>query len=108
MKLSLHHSVSSRKNQDTVIRRMFNDPYVDWAMILIIFIALVGVLGGVGFLTYVGTQDELVAASQVDTTKPAELFGVDDFKKVLKEFDARATERVNIIKGYSGVGDPVL
>ena len=108
MKLSLHipkhhHTYS---NQDTVFHRILNDPYVDWALTMIISLVAVCLLIGAGFYVYFDTKHELTLTTNNRSTAVPSLFNAKAFAAILKEFDARASERTKIIDGYSGLGDP--
>ena len=103
-----HPRKKSRKTHDSIWHRLTNDPYLDWLTLVVISAILSGIGIGAGFIMYTHTRDRLSAPQTSDQGAHAATFNVETLSKVLKEFDQRAVERGNIIKGYVGVSDPSL
>lgn len=98
----------SRRPQDSFVHRVANDPYLDWFILVMITVVFSGVVIGVGFISYNWVQDELSAPSKSSDSGRQILFDDGAMSKILDNFEDRATEQVNLRKGYTGVADPSL
>ena len=91
------------------VNKIGNDPFVDWILILSVSLLIAFILIGVGAYIYVDTQSQLSGSGTVSPTSIANThFDVQNLKKIITTFDARATERVSLGKGYVGPSDPSL
>ena len=105
-----HHARNPqpRRPQDSFAHRLWNDPYHDWMLMVVISAILFGISIGVGFITYFSVKGSLAVPAVVVPTNPASLFNVNVLSTTLQNFEARTAEREAAKKGYSGVADPSI
>lgn len=97
---------AARINQDPLSRRIFNDPYLDWKILLgltmiaaLIFIAL-------GYYTYEDAETQLNKPA-AEYTGSTLVFDKAALARVLKQFSDRSAEKSQILSGGAGiVSDP--
>ncbi len=102
-----HQHVSSRDHRDPFLKRITNDPYLDWLIIIIIALVVAGVFIVMGYFVYNDTQDSFQSGAN-QTNASNKVFNSDSLSKVIKEIDGRAVERANIMQGEAKIADPSL
>jgi len=86
-----------------------SDAFADWVIILSVSCVVMLALIGMGSYVYVDTQDQLSAQANISlTSTAASRFDAKKLKEIISTFDARASERVLLGKGYIGPSDPSL
>ena len=85
-----------------------NNPFTDWIVILSVAGVLALALIGVGSSVYFSTESELSNHGTTFVPNNRGNFDVQKLNQVISIFDARASERVLLSKGYSGLSDPSL
>ncbi len=103
-----HRKISSRQRQDSFFRRIGDDPYVDWLIMLVVVVVLVGVSAFFGYRTYVGVQSRLSEPTVHDASGNPSAFDVGALSGALKEFNDRTAGRAGILQGSGMPGDPSL
>jgi len=109
MKLNLNlfkkKQLASPPNEQKVNHRLGRDPYIDWVIIVNLFVIITAVLIFVSFVVYRDMKTQLGKAP-VDTG--SRLVPIDEkaLQSVLGDFVSREKERSAIRQGYSGAGDP--
>ncbi|MCX6716202.1 MAG: hypothetical protein NT077_04300 [Candidatus Taylorbacteria bacterium] len=88
--------------------QLSNDPFLDWVIILIIFLILIVTLVGVGISVYLGMRRELMSTETVQTRKSALPISETALDKVLDEFSRNSGERAVILRSYNAPRDPSL
>ncbi|MDE2040976.1 MAG: hypothetical protein KGI59_01120 [Patescibacteria group bacterium] len=87
--------------------QMGRDPYADWMMILAVSLMVAVALIGTGVSTYVSMGAKLVASSQPKTAT-ASTIDTDRLTRVLGQWNDRTAESLQVVRGYSGPGDPSM
>ena len=90
------------------LRRVGKDPVVDWRIILVVGSILILMVIGLGFDRYYGVQQRLIEASDASPNGERVSFDAGRLKTVLDEFARRTVLRTDVIRAYSGPGDPSL
>ena len=91
-------------------RKVGIDPFIDWALIIIISFMVAVVCVAVGAYTYADSGIQLSSASASHASTGSDITSFDSQKlyRVVTAFDVRAAERVQFEKGYAGPSDPSL
>lgn len=102
-----NHS-SSKRPQDSFMHRILNDPYLDWAYMIVIATILTIISAGVGFGMYFDMKSHLSSSVSIATTTKVSTFDSSTLSRVLNNFNGRALERERILNTGSVIGDPSL
>jgi hypothetical protein len=90
------------------VRRLGDDPFIDWAFILSVSAVLALSLITIGVWIYVAGPKDFSAVPGSPAASVGAGFDADGPSRVIGAFDARASERVVLDKGFSGPPDPSL
>lgn len=90
------------------IHRIGRDSYFDWAIMVSIASIITLVLVVIGAYIFINIEDRLSSASTLNTAKKPETINEETLNRIIEQFSARAAERVVLLKGYGGFGDPSL
>ena len=113
MKLFKFKSSSKHKESTTgrgFFRRIAHDAFVDWTLSIVVSLVLAAALSAVGVMSYLDMDAQIAAKTSASASKSAAAASVDTrtLDAVLKQFGDRATLRADLLRGYSGPGDPSL
>lgn len=108
MNIFNHRKTSSRQQQDPLSRRIWNDPYLDWATMLVTAIVLIAVMAFLGYRVYSRTQNALDAPLDPASGSAQATVDIEALKQLLEEFAARTSVRAEIIRGVGIPGDPSI
>ena len=92
---------------EKITSRLFNDPYLDWPIVLVVTTILVAGTATLGVITYLDVGRQLGDGTK-STSGSEKIIDTVMLDYVLHEFDQKAIERQSILKQYSGPGDPSL
>ena len=84
------------------------DAFTDWIIILSVSFLVSVLLIVVGSYVYMNAQTNLSAHGTTTFVNKRSSFDTQLLKKVIDTFDARASERVLLRKGYTWPSDPSL
>ena len=99
------HALSGAKK---LLLRIGMDPFVDWSIILALFLAL-AVAGTIAGWKDFDAIDAAVSAPPAPAAqKGLTILDVRALNSALQSLDSRAADRAALLKGYSGPGDPSL
>jgi hypothetical protein len=89
-------------------RRMGRDPNVDWTLSVIASFLVMVTFASIGLMKYLSYDQNL--EEQVSATKLKESASIDtkNLDIVLGRYDERADLREQLIRSYSGPGDPSI
>lgn len=85
-----------------------HDPFLDWMFIIIIGTLVTCGLVAAGFLSYTRVGSILSQPAAKATSTQSSAIDPAMLDHILGQFEARATERAELIKGYKGPLDPSL
>jgi hypothetical protein len=110
--MKLPHLKNSKKtgkssSSGALLHAIGRDPHQDWAFIFGITVFSIVVLIFLGFLTFLDAGAKLKESS-VSTAAAPITFDAKSLTALLGQFDVRADERMRLLKGYDGPGDPSL
>ena len=99
----------SRPGYVRYVNLVGNDSFVDWIIILSVAGLIAVFLIVVGSYVYVDTENQLSAPGTISPTSiNSSNFDVKKLTGAVSIFDARASQRVMLSKGYVGPRDPSL
>jgi len=103
-----HKHPSRMVVRDNLFRRIAKDPFVDWSGILILSFITALWLIVLGLFTYIDMNRQL--SDQVGASAPAGAASLNAklLDQVIANFDSRASDQKDILKGYSGPSDPSI
>lgn len=108
--MKLFHS--HKKNHDahaadTFRARITRDPYLDWTVIFFfsVLVALILLLSGIS--VYMG-EDQALSVQITEGRANSTSIDTKGLAQVLQEFQNREVLRTDLMRGYSGPGDPSL
>lgn len=108
MNIFNHRAISSRQRQDPLSRRIWNDPYLDWSIMLVCTTILMLVMAFLGYLVYSNTQSALDAPLNPATGAGQASLDAEALQKVLVDFEERSAGRAEIIRGAGVPADPSI
>jgi len=91
-----------------IVHRLSVDPFLDWAIILIVSFCTALVLVALGVSMYLDTRAELSAPAPVPSGGHGALISADAIQAALKGFDDKAKLRSALEKSHSVPRDPSL
>lgn len=109
-----HHTASSEPKKITPsfwqgsMARIGKDPMTDWAFILIASVVILIALIGLDIYSYYSVSYKLNNAKQAGTISADNQSKVKALDEALNNFNIRANEHVDIMRGYPGPGDPSI
>ncbi|MFA6458914.1 MAG: hypothetical protein WCV79_00745 [Candidatus Paceibacterota bacterium] len=108
-------NIFKKKNSQKVLRdpesmwhRIFRDPYIDWSIAIVISIVVVVSLVLASYFVFVKSASLDKGSSSAVGASKKTLLDESKLDQVLRDYDARAADRAQLERGYSGVGDPSL
>ena len=90
------------------IREVGRNPFVDWAIVLIISVLLTIFLFIVSFFLYREIMSGNIKSTDTITTSTVEKFNQKDLSSMIERFDAKNEISTQAKRGYSGPSDPSL
>lgn len=85
-----------------------HDPFLDWLFIIVIGVIVTGILVSAGLLSYRRVGSILSQPPSQATSTLSSAIDPAMLDHVLGQFESRAQERAELIKGYKGPLDPSL
>ncbi|MDQ2932781.1 MAG: hypothetical protein M3Q80_00155 [bacterium] len=101
-----HKKVYTNRQRDSVTHHFFDNPYLDWVVIICTSILLAGLCIVVGVHTYSGIQKRLQAPAAAVASNAITSFDTEALSRVLKQIEYRSEVRSKLLKGYAGPSDP--
>lgn len=110
MKIPLKNKKSKNAWRASVsfLHRVGRDAYLDWALIVLTFFALIAVSAAVAYFSFNRESVDDVSANSARPGSGKVIFDEQALNRVLKIYDERSAERERLKKGYSGSGDPSI
>ena len=89
------------------LNRLSSDPYVDWALIVVVWAVLFIIFSGIGYWTFFQVSTRINSAPTDRSATTTKVFDEQKLDLVLQEFDNRRQEWVRLKDGdYSFSEDP--
>jgi hypothetical protein len=85
-----------------------HDPYIDWLLILVLGVLVTVALVAAGALSFMRVGETLSQVTTAATSTSSSVIDQGMLEHILGQYEARARERSDLIKGYKGPLDPSL
>ena len=112
--MKLFKFIKFRKSESTTVKprsifsRVGRDPYIDWILIVSISFVTVLTLVSLSLFRYLSFDDRLKREVSSAKMKTATDIDTKSLDIVLKKLDNRANVREELLRSYSGPGDPSI
>ena len=106
--LHLHKHIPEALQERKIISLIGRDPYVDWALSLLITSILSLVLIFLGIAMYFAVINKTKEPVLVETPIEEASIDMKNLEKVLSEFDKREEVRNGLLRDYNGFRDPSI
>ena len=83
-----------------------SDPYVDWPIMLVVAMIIIGAFIATGYDAYVGVGDQLSAGASTASARVDAGFNVANLNKLTAARVQADAAHDTALKGYSGPADP--
>lgn len=108
MNIFNHRRISTRLQQDPLSRRIWNDPYLDWSVMLAFTVVLSVGIVFLGYSVYARVHSSLAAPLSSTELTDKSALDVEMLSKVLGDFNARSVENAKVIRGEGIPGNPSM